>query len=144
MIVSVVVTTTAQSFANGGPEADNFISVPEAVFTSYPMMDEVISSASLPSELRSILQRFGAWLPEYKVPEKVRGFRLDLNGDKSSEYFLETSMGGSGGPHYLVGSMWNGDWDIIHNFQGGFHLLPMKAGWHPIVGISPRWRRHLQ
>jgi len=69
------------------------------------------------------------------IPKELDVLIVDLNGDKSPEYFAKTLMGGSGGPLYLVFSKVNGTWKCIGE-SGYFRLLPKKNGWHPIVSFG--------
>jgi hypothetical protein len=91
-------------------------------------------AADLPDALRKIVNP--QLSPNGSAPEEYSGFALDLNNDKSPEYFLRSTLGGSGGPHYFIYSKRGDQWSTIGDFQGGFHLLKPRHGWNPIIGFS--------
>lgn len=70
-----------------------------------------------------------------ELPQTVSCKLVDLNNDGRKEYFTRTSMGGSGGPLYLIFTKTEGDWQYIGE-SSNFVLLPKKSGWHPIVSFG--------
>lgn len=131
-LAALVLTTPAVSAAPSAA-AEAFLNVPNAVWT-WKDQEQDFDPADLPEELRKLAQ--SSLSPNNTPSTRYSGFSLDLNEDKSPEYFLRSQLGGSGGPHYFIYSKRDGHWKSIGDFQGGFHLLKPQHGWNPIIGFS--------
>ena len=121
------------SAAADTPSAESFLRVPDAVW-SWKDQEQTFDAADLPEELRELAR--AVLRPDGPPPAQYSGFSLDLNEDKSPEYFIRSSLGGSGGPHYFIYAKRDGEWQNIGDFQGGFHLLKPQDGWNTIIGFS--------
>jgi len=100
-----------------------------------PVKEKRIAKENLPTGLLQAMSQFDWGGSTGKIPKVLDFLIVDLNADKSPEYFAKTFMGGSGGPLYLVFSKVNGTWKCIGE-SGNFQLLPKKNGWHPIVSFG--------
>ena len=129
----VLVLSAAAACADPSPEAEAFLAVPDAVW-EWRLPSQDFKVADLPDALVKLA---GPTLGiDGEAQTSFSGFALDLNGDKSSEYFLQSQLGGSGGPHFFIYGKSGGTWANIGDLQGGFHLLKPIEGWKPILGFS--------
>jgi len=110
-----------------------FLKVAGAVWSD-KAQEQVFEVSQLPEGLRTITSTLLS--PHDAEPARYSGYSLDLNQDRSPEYVLRSSLGGSGGPHYFVFCKRDGQWATIGDFQGGFHLLKPVNSWNPIIGYT--------
>ncbi len=131
VVLPALIGSTA--LGDPSPEAEAFLKVPDAVW-SWNREAQVFDPADLPEELGKIVS--SQLSPSGRPITKYHGYSLDLNDDKSPEYFLRSELGGSGGPHYFIYSKLAAGWASIGDLQGAFHLLKPENGWNPIIGTT--------
>lgn len=120
--------------ADPSEAAEAFLHVYDSQWSYSAPKEERFKRWSFPNGLWQVVE--GYFTPYGINREEYVGFTHDLNGDGQKEYFIETPLGGSGGPHFTVVSLRQSEWVEIASFQGGFHLLRGKNGWLPIVGYA--------
>jgi len=121
-------------YADPSEEAQTFLRVEDSQWSYSALKEEHFKRSSFPNGLWEVVE--GYFRPYGIDREDYVGFTHDLNGDGQKEYFVETPLGGSGGPYFTVVTLRDGKWVEIASFQGGFHLLRVKNGWLPIVGSA--------
>jgi hypothetical protein len=133
-IVALLVAAPPSSGA-GSLLSETDFEVEDAILSSADSESAEFATASLPEDVRAILVRdhYGPYYGVQQLPASVEGFVFDLNGDGSEERFLETPLGGSSAPFYIVVAEIEGTWRVVLGFQGWFHILPSKTGWCPIL-----------
>lgn len=133
-ILIVLCSGSLTGMADPSEETQAFLRVKDSQWSYSASKEEHFKRSSFPKGLRKVLE--GYFIPYGIDREEYVGFAHDLNGDGEKEFFIETPLGGSGGPHFTVVSCREGKWTEIASFQGGFHLLRAKDGWLPIVGYA--------
>jgi hypothetical protein len=122
--------------ADPTPEEEKFMAV-EGSSKFYPGTGaRAFPHTALPEPVVAILSG-QHWKPDGSVPEIFHGHSIDLNKDGSPEYFIKTIGGGSGGSAYIVIGQVGGEWKMLCDFQGSFHVIGKKAkAWPRLVSVS--------
>ena len=128
ILLSCVVTAAAEPKE---PE------LPKSVVPESKLQRASIETAKLPKLLREALlaeDEFSQGTD--KLPETLFVSRIDLNGDGSLEYIVESRQSYSGGTAHVVFERRKNNYESIGYFQGGFHLAARANGYYQICGTS--------
>jgi hypothetical protein len=132
----ILAGVSGSAFADPSEEALRFIAEPNAERHFRGTDEESFAKAALPKGVTALLGGYDWGSDDGPLPKSFVGYALDLNKDGKTEYFIENINGGSGGPAYFVLSEFDGVWRQILDFQGGFYIMPTKAGWPRMVSYS--------
>lgn len=106
--------------------------VPESKYEPQP-----VPTATLPNLLREALLAQDEFSHgTEKLPGTLCVARIDLNGDGSPEYIVDSNQSYSGGTAHLVFERLKNGYESIAYFQGGFHLAARVNGYYQICGIG--------
>ena len=119
--------------ADPSEAAQRFLAVDDADWSSSALNEVQFKKSSFPKGLWSQIEGYFDGITDR---ETFIGYIHDLNDDGTLEYFIETPLGGSGGPHFTLLTLTDEGWQEIGAFQGGFHLIKHPDGWAPIVGYA--------
>ena len=119
--------------ADPNEDEQRFLTIEGADKSFYGRDEQKFKKADLPAGVVAILDRQDWGTANGASPDSFVGYHLDLNKDGNKEYFIETIYGGSGGPAFLVLAESDKKWRSILDFQGAFHIIPLKDGWPRIV-----------
>ena len=122
-----------QLYADPSEAAQAFLQVKDADWSSSALNEEHFEKSSFP---KGLWDKISGYFEGITDRETFTGYKYDLNKDGSPEYFIETPLGGSGGPYFTLVSLTDKGWREIGAFQGGFYLMKHSSGWTPIVGYS--------
>lgn len=126
----------SQTRADPTEEALRFLAVPGST-AHFRGTDEIeFQRAALPKELLDLLDHSTGQAHDGKLPSSFFGYLIDLNNDLIGEYAVETTFGGSGGPHFLLAGKVGGVWKLIGQFHGGFHVVPSQESWVTLICYS--------
>lgn len=148
LLLSVAIAPCLRADEDFTPEQKKFFDIPEA---TWKLQAGPMTPADLPQDLRPLALQAARRVKDQPPEESLKGAAIDLNGDGSKEYFIETVGGGSGGPMYSLFSRIDGAWKVIFTFQGSFQAIPGRDKWPEAASISrgggghyARCRAHLQ
>lgn len=121
--------------AYGDPTAEEeaFLSVSGAEWRYTNTVPRVFRASELPAALLKQLEGYDWGTHDNHLPDQFQGFTLDLNKDGKREYFIETIYGGSGGPAYMILTQKGKGWQVIGDYQGVLHVMPVDTGWAKLV-----------
>jgi hypothetical protein len=127
----------AQGASEDWPFPEGLKAPADIVFSVLESDSKGLETAALDPRVREVL-----WHDYYQpyglseLPEQIPGFAFDLDRDGSPELFLETPIGGSSGPHYLVFSTFDDSVRVVLGVQGWLYILATESGWHPIASVA--------
>ena len=117
-------------YGDPSPEAQRFLLVHNAIKL------DITTLKKLPEDkgIRKFIKEYYSVLDGIPVYKYYCGYKLDLNKDGVSEYFIHIPLySGTGGRYYIILSFVDKKWKIIGGFQGIFLFLKVKNGWHSII-----------
>jgi hypothetical protein len=131
--VLAIVAFSSPVLADPNEDEQRFLTIEGADKSFYGRDEQKFKKADLPPAFVAILDGLDWGTANGASPDSFVGYALDLNRDGKNEYFIETIYGGSGGPAFVVLAETGKKWRTIMDFQGAFHIIPVKDGWPRIV-----------
>jgi len=139
--LNIIVLLLSVTFcrADEGPEFNDFSEVQNSIIRFGYATDKMLHfpKEEIGEDAFQLMSTWdGALTKDAIKNQRLSGYTFDLNRDGVKEYFILTTLGGSGGGFYLIISKHNDDLHIIGNIQGWFHIVPSNTGWYDIVAFS--------
>ena len=120
--------------ANAAPKEPK---LPNSVLPASKYETRPVQTVSLPKLLRvALLAQDEFSQGTDKLPDNLYVARLDLNGDGSPEYIVDSKQPYSGGTAHLIFERQKNSCESIAYFQGGFHLATRINGYYQICGVA--------
>jgi hypothetical protein len=111
--------------------------LPDSVVPEIKYEPQPVATGTLPKLLRDALLAHDEFSQGTdKLPDMLRVARIDLNGDGSPEYIVDSNQPYSGGTAHIIFERQKSGYESIAYFQGGFHLAARVNGYYQICGIG--------